>query len=117
MALDTEEFLRSKVSGGAQDIFDRLLDDLVAAADIPKPLLFGTNPAGGCRSGKYEDKVWAATVERYQNHNLRRVLTQYFTIIMSMAKAPRMVSCLMTGPFTSRRTSPPLTLTEPIFVA
>ena len=76
-------FLRSKVSGGRTDIFDRLLDDLVAAADMPKPLLFGTSPAGGLsESGKYEDKVWAATIERYQNQSLRRVLTQYFTIIV-----------------------------------
>ena len=110
-------FLRSKVSGGAQDIFDRLLDDLVAAADIPKPLLFGTSPAGGLsESGKYEDECGRRR-SGCQNQSLRRVLTQYFTIIMSMAKAPRMVSCQMTGPFTSRRTSPPLTLIEPTFVS
>ena len=110
MALDTEEEVSfaSRSLGGAQDIFDRLLDDLVAAADMPKPLLFGTSPAGGLsESGKYEDKVWAATIERYQNQYLRRALTQYFTVIMSMAEGPRMVSCQMTGPFTSRRTSPP----------
>ena len=91
MALDTEEEVSfaARSLGGAQDIFDRLLDDLVAAADMPKPLLFGTSPAGGLsESGKYEDKVWAATIERYQTQSLRRVLTQYFTIIMSMAEGP-----------------------------
>ena len=91
MALDTEEEVSfaSRSLGGAQDIFDRLLDDLVAAADMPKPLLFGTSPAGGLsESGKYEDKVWAATIERYQNQYLRRALTQYFTVIMSMREGP-----------------------------
>ena len=54
-------------------IFLDISDDLVAAADMPKPLLFGTSPAGGLsESGKYEDKVWAATIERYQNQYLPR---------------------------------------------
>ncbi len=91
LVLDSEEKVEflSRSLGGAQDIFDRLLDDLVAAADMPKPLLFGTSPAGGLsESGKYEDKVWAATVERYQNHSLRQSLTQFFTIIFSMRGGP-----------------------------
>lgn len=91
MALDTEEEVTfaARSLGGAQDIFDRLLDDLVAAADMPKPLLFGTSPAGGLsESGKYEDKVWASTIERYQTHSLKRVLTQFFNIIMMMPGGP-----------------------------
>lgn len=91
MALDTEEEVTfaARSLGGAQDLFDRLLDDLVAAADMPKPLLFGTSPAGGLsESGKYEDKVWASTIERYQTHSLKRVLTQFFTLLMTMPGGP-----------------------------
>lgn len=91
MALDTEEEVTfaARSLGGAQDLFDRLLDDLVAAADMPKPLLFGTSPAGGLsESGKYEDKVWASTIERYQTHSLKRVLTQFFTLLMTMPNGP-----------------------------
>jgi phage-related protein (TIGR01555 family) len=91
MVLDSEESVEflNRSLGGAQDIFDRLLDDLVAAADMPKPLLFGTSPAGGLsESGKYEDKVWASTVERYQNHSLRRALTRYFNLIFQMKSGP-----------------------------
>lgn len=90
-ALDTEEEVSfaARSLGGAQDIFDRLLDDLVAAADMPKPLLFGTSPAGGLsESGKYEDKVWASTIERYQTHSLKQALGQYFEIILQMRNGP-----------------------------
>lgn len=91
MALDTEEEVSfaSRSLGGAQDIFDRLVDDLVAAADMPKTLLFGTSPAGGLsESGKYEDKAWAASVERYQTHSLRRCLNQFFQLVLSMPQGP-----------------------------
>ena len=91
MALDSEEEVTfaSRSLGGAQDIFDRLVDDLVAAADMPKTLLFGTSPAGGLsESGKYEDKSWAASVERYQTHSLRRPLNQFFELILNMPSGP-----------------------------
>ena len=91
MALDTEEEVSfaSRSLGGAQEIFDRLTDDLVAAADMPKTLLFGTSPAGGLsESGKYEDKAWASSVERYQNHSLRKALNQFFQLILQMPQGP-----------------------------
>ena len=91
MALDTEEEVSfaSRSLGGAQEIFDRLTDDLVAAADMPKTLLFGTSPAGGLsESGKYEDKSWAAAVERYQTHSLRQPLNQFFQLVMAMPEGP-----------------------------
>ena len=91
MALDTEEEVSfaSRSLGGAQEIFDRLTDDLVAAADMPKTLLFGTSPAGGLsESGKYEDKSWAASVERYQTHSLRQPLNQFFQLVMAMPDGP-----------------------------
>ena len=91
MALDTEEEVSfaSRSLSGAQDIFDRLVDDLVAAADMPKTLLFGTSPAGGLsESGKYEDKAWASSVERYQTHSLRRGLNQFFQLVLSMPQGP-----------------------------
>ena len=91
MALDTEEEVSfaSRSLGGAQEIFDRLTDDLVAAADMPKTLLFGTSPAGGLsESGKYEDKSWAASVERYQTHSLRQPLNQFFQLILAMPDGP-----------------------------
>ncbi len=91
MALDSEEDVSfaSRSLGGAQDIFDRLVDDLVAAADMPKTLLFGTSPSGGLsESGKYEDKSWAASVERYQTHSLRRPLNQFFELILNMPAGP-----------------------------
>jgi phage-related protein (TIGR01555 family) len=91
MALDTEEEVSfaSRSLSGAQDLFDRLLDDLVAAADMPKILLFGQSPAGGLsESGKYEDKSWAQSVERYQTHSLRRPLNQFFHLIFSIPQGP-----------------------------
>lgn len=91
MILDSEEDVSfaARSLGGAQDIFDRLLDDLVAAADCPKPVLFGMSPAGGLsESGKFEDKLWASTIERYQNHSLRRALFEYFGIILQMRNGP-----------------------------
>ncbi len=91
MALDTEEEVSfaSRSLGGAQEIFDRLTDDLVAAADMPKTLLFGTSPAGGLsESGKYEDKSWAASVERYQTHTLRQPLNQFFQLVLSLPQGP-----------------------------
>ena len=91
MALDTEEEVSfaSRSLGGAQEIFDRLTDDLVAAADMPKTLLFGTSPAGGLsESGKYEDKSWAASVERFQTHSLRQPLNQFFQLVMAMPEGP-----------------------------
>lgn len=91
MALDTEEEVSfaSRSLGGAQDLFDRLLDDLVAAADMPKTLLFGQSPAGGLsESGKYEDKAWAQSVERYQTHSLRKALNQFFQLVLSMPQGP-----------------------------
>lgn len=91
MALDTEEEVSfaSRSLGGAQDLFDRLCDDLVAAADMPKTLLFGSSPAGGLsESGKYEDKSWAQAVERYQTHSMRRALNQFFQLVLSMPDGP-----------------------------
>ena len=91
MALDIEEEVSfaSRSLGGAQDIFDRLTDDLVAAADMPKTLLFGTSPAGGLsEAGKYEDTSWAASVERYQTHSLRQSLNQFFQLILTMPGGP-----------------------------
>ena len=91
MALDTEEEVSfaSRSLGGAQEIFDRLTDDLVAAADMPKTLLFGTSPAGGLsESGKYEDKSWAAAVERFQTHSLRQPLNQFFQLVLAMPEGP-----------------------------
>ena len=91
MALDIEEEVSfaSRSLGGAQEIFDRLTDDLVAAADMPKTLLFGTSPAGGLsESGKYEDKSWAAAVERYQTHSMRQAMNQFFQLVLSMPEGP-----------------------------
>ena len=91
MALDTEEEVSfaSRSLGGSQDIFDRLVDDLVAAADMPKTLLFGTSPAGGLsESGKYEQQTWAQSVERYQQHSLKRALNQFFTLLFTMPAGP-----------------------------
>jgi len=91
MALDTEEEVSfaSRSLSGAQDLFDRLLDDLVAAADMPKTLLFGQSPSGGLsESGKYEDKSWAQSVERFQTHSLRKPLNQFFQLILSMPQGP-----------------------------
>lgn len=91
MALDIEEEVSfaSRSLGGAQEIFDRLTDDLVAAADMPKTLLFGTSPAGGLsESGKYEDKSWAASVERYQTHSMRQAMNQFFQLVLSMPEGP-----------------------------
>lgn len=91
MALDSEEDVSfaSRSLSGAQEIFDRLTDDLVAAADMPKTLLFGTSPSGGLsESGKYEDKSWAASVERYQTHSLRQPMNQFFQLIMTMPDGP-----------------------------
>lgn len=91
MALDTEEEVSfaSRSLGGSQDIFDRLVDDLVAAADMPKTLLFGTSPAGGLsESGKYEQQTWAQSVERYQQHSLKRALNQFFTLLFMIPAGP-----------------------------
>ena len=91
MALDIEEEVSfaSRSLGGAQEIFDRLTDDLVAAADMPKTLLFGTSPAGGLsEAGKYEDQSWAASVERYQTHSMRQALNQFFQLILLMPGGP-----------------------------
>ena len=91
MALDIEEEVSfaSRSLGGAQEIFDRLTDDLVAAADMPKTLLFGTSPAGGLsEAGKYEDQSWAASVERYQTHAMRQALNQFFQLVLSMPGGP-----------------------------
>lgn len=91
MALDSEEDVSfaSRSLSGAQEIYDRLVEDLVAAADMPKTLLFGTSPSGGLsESGKYEDKSWAASVERYQTHSLRRPLNQFFELILNMPEGP-----------------------------
>lgn len=91
MALDTEEEVTfaSRSLGGAEALFDRLLDDLVAAADMPKTLLFGQSPAGGLsESGKYEDNSWAQSVERYQTHSLRKPLNQFFQLILEMPQGP-----------------------------
>ena len=79
----------SRSLSGAQDIFDRLTDDLVAAAGMPKTLLFGTSPSGGLsESGKYEDKSWASSVERYQTHSLRKAMNQFFQLVLEMPEGP-----------------------------
>lgn len=91
MALDSEEEVTfaARSLGGAQDIFDRLLDDLVAAADMPKPVLFGMSPAGGLsEAGKFEQKLWASSIERYQSHSLKRAFTRYLNIILSIRSGP-----------------------------
>ena len=91
MALDSEEEVTfaARSLGGAQDIFDRLLDDLVAAADCPKPVLFGMSPAGGLsEAGKFEQKLWASSIERYQSHSLKRAFTRYLNIILSIRSGP-----------------------------
>ena len=91
MALDSEESVSfaSRSLGGAQDLFDRLLDDMVAASDCPKPVLFGMSPAGGLsEAGKFEQKLWASSVERYQQQSLKRTLTQYFNLLMQMPGGP-----------------------------
>jgi phage-related protein (TIGR01555 family) len=91
MALDSEEEVTfaARSLGGAQDIFDRLLDDLVAAADMPKPVLFGMSPAGGLsEAGKFEQKLWASSIERYQSHSLKRAFTHYMNIILSIRSGP-----------------------------
>ena len=91
MIIDTEEQVSfaARSLGGASELFDRLLDDLVCASSIPKPLLFGMSPAGGLsESGKYEDKVWASTLERYQTHSLNQQLRRYFEVILQMREGP-----------------------------
>lgn len=91
MCLDVEEEVSfaSRSLSGAQDVFDRLTDDLVAAAGMPKTLLFGTSPSGGLsESGKYEDKSWAASVERYQTHSLRKAMNQFFQLVLEMPEGP-----------------------------
>ena len=90
-ALDSEEQVSfaSRSLGGAQDLFDRLTDDMVAASDCPKPVLFGMSPAGGLsEAGKFEQRLWASSVERYQTQSLKRALTQYFTLLMQMPGGP-----------------------------
>ena len=90
-ALDSEEEVSfaARSLGGAQDLFDRLTDDMVAASDCPKPVLFGMSPAGGLsEAGKFEQRLWASSVERYQTQSLKRALTQYFTLLMQMPGGP-----------------------------
>ena len=90
-ALDSEEQVSfaSRSLGGAQDLFDRLTDDMVAASDCPKPVLFGMSPAGGLsEAGKFEQRLWASSVERYQTQGVKRALTQYFSLLLQIPGGP-----------------------------
>ncbi|MAB74922.1 MAG: hypothetical protein CMO47_00465 [Verrucomicrobiales bacterium] len=90
LAVDTEEeleFLNRNLSG-LQTALDPFLTELCAAIGWPKSLLTGESPGGLGKEGRFEERMWAAIVEDWQENYMRTAITQVFRYILLSKEGP-----------------------------
>lgn len=85
MAIDTEEevaFLSRALSNLAQAT-QPFVEELQAATGWPASILMGNSPGGLGKEGRFEERVWASIVEKWQEVYCREPITELFTLLLS----------------------------------
>ena len=62
--------------------------DVRAAIGWPKSLLTGESPGGLGKEGRFEERMWAAIVEDWQENYMRTAITQVFRYILLSKEGP-----------------------------
>ena len=84
MAIDTEEevaFLSRALSNLAQAT-QPFVEELQAATGWPASILMGNSPGGLGKEGRFEERVWASIVEKWQEVYCRNPITELFTLLL-----------------------------------
>ena len=90
MLVDKEEeveFINRNV-GGIAGLTAPFLEEIQAATGWPASYLTGASPGGLGKEGRYEERVWAAIVENWQQNYVRAGVTELFTLCMLSKDCP-----------------------------
>lgn len=90
MLVDKEEeveFINRNV-GGISGLTAPFLEEIQTATGWPASYLTGASPGGLGKEGRYEERVWAAVVENWQQNYVRRGVTELFTLCMLAKDCP-----------------------------
>lgn len=90
IVIDTEEkvdWLNNGL-GGLSGSTEPFVKDLMAATGWPESVLMGTSPGGMGKEGRFEERVWASIVEKWQENYCREPISQMFTLIMAAKEGP-----------------------------
>ncbi len=90
MVVDTEEdlsFLNRALSNIASAT-DPFIKDLQAATGWPASILMGDSPGGLGKEGRFEERIWAALVEQWQEVYCRTAITEVFDYIFQSKEGP-----------------------------
>jgi len=74
--------------GGLAGATDPFIKDLQAATGWPESILMGTSPGGMGKEGRFEERVWASIVEKWQENYCREPISQMFTLMMAAREGP-----------------------------
>lgn len=89
-ALDTEEeveFLNRTLSNLATAM-EPFIRNLQAVTGWPASVLMGDSPGGLGKEGRFEERVWASLVEKWQEVYCRSAVTEVFTVLMAAKDGP-----------------------------
>lgn len=90
MLVDKEEeveFINRNVSG-LSNLTAPFLEEIQTVTGWPASYLTGVSPGGLGKEGRYEERVWAAVVENWQQNYLRQGVTELFTMCMLAKDCP-----------------------------
>ena len=90
IVLDTEEEIEwvNNGLGGLSGSTDPFIKDLLAATGWPETVLMGNSPGGLGKEGRYEERMWASIVEKWQENYCREPISQIFTLVMAAQDGP-----------------------------
>jgi phage-related protein (TIGR01555 family) len=90
IVVDTEEDVNflSRALSNIATATDPFVRDLQAATGWPSTILMGESPGGLGKEGRYEERVWAALVEQWQDVYCRTPVTEIFTYILASREGP-----------------------------
>ena len=90
MAIDLEEevnFLTRALSNLTQAT-EPFMQELQAATGWPSSILMGMSPGGLGKEGRFEERVWATLVERWQLNYCKSPITECFSMLMLAPAGP-----------------------------
>jgi len=90
MVVDVEEDLQflNRALSNIASATDPFVKDLQAATGWPASILMGDSPGGLGKEGRFEERVWASLVERWQEVYCRTPITEVFQYILVSREGP-----------------------------
>jgi len=90
MVVDVEEELEflNRALSNISSATEPFVQDLQAATGWPASILMGNSPGGLGKEGRFEERVWASIVEKWQELYCRTAVTEIFQYILVSRDGP-----------------------------